>query len=291
MSAVDPQDRERRPSGSADGFRLGYVSILSGIIGVAAAVVAFLIYNFIGFLYNFFFYQRLAFTFVEPPKTGLPLWIVLVPAFGGLVAGLMAQYGSRRIIGHGIPEAMEAVWRNESKVKPRVLILKPISAAIAIGTGAPFGVEGPIIQSGGAMGSVFGQWISTTAAERKVLLAAGAAAGMAATFNTPLAGILVAIELLVFEFRARSFVPISIGSLIATGARHSLIGSGPMFHMHEFPVALFPNLPFLVGWLDSQDLMTTALRKLDEEQVREEGRLSEYLPSGTGNRQRSWLWP
>lgn len=247
MATTDRQVSGPPPSSSSDGFRLGYVSVLAGIIGVAAAVVAFLIYNFIGFLYNLFFYQRLAFTFVEPPNTGLPLWIVLVPALGGLLAGVMAQYGSRRIIGHGIPEAMEAVWNNESKVKPRVLILKPISAAIAIGTGAPFGVEGPIIQSGGAMGSVFGQWISTTAAERKVLLAAGAAAGMAATFNTPLAGILVAIELLVFEFRARSFVPISIASLIATGARHPLIGSGPMFHMHEFPVRLFPNLPFLIA--------------------------------------------
>lgn len=247
MAATDPQSRERRPSNSSSRFRLGYTSILSGCIGVAAAIVAFLVYNFIGFLYNLFFYQRLAFTFVEPPNSGLPLWIVLVPAFGGLLAGLMAQYGSQRIVGHGIPEAMEAVWSNDSKVEPRVLFLKPISAAIAIGTGAPFGVEGPIIQSGGAMGSVFGQWISTTAAERKVLLAAGAAAGMAATFNTPLAAILVAIELLVFEFRARSFVPISIASLIATGVRHPLIGSGPMFHMHEFPVALFPNLPYLVG--------------------------------------------
>lgn len=231
----------------SEDFRLGYVSVLSGVIGVAAAVIAYLIYNFIGLLYNLFFYQRLAFTFVEPPNSGLPLWIVLVPALGGLIAGLMAQYGSRRIIGHGIPEAMEAVWNNKSKVKPRVLILKPISAAIAIGTGAPFGVEGPIIQSGGAMGSVFGQWISTTAAERKVLLGCGAAAGMTATFNTPLAGILVAIELLVFEFRARSFIPISIASVIATGARYPLIGSDPLFYMEDVPVELFPNLPFLIA--------------------------------------------
>lgn len=247
MPASEPPAGEPSPSGSSEGFRLGYVSALSGIIGLLAAVVAFLIYRFIGLLYNVFFYQRIAFTFLEPPNTGLPLWIVLVPALGGLVCGLMAQYGSRRIIGHGIPETMEAVWSNESKVRPRVLFLKPVSAAIAIGTGAPFGVEGPIIQSGGAMGSVFGQWISTTAAERKVLLAAGAAAGMAATFNTPLAGILVAIELLVFEFRARSFVPISVASLIATGTRRPLIGTGPMFHMGDVPVALFPNLPFLVG--------------------------------------------
>lgn len=159
----------------------------------------------------------------------------------------MAQYGSERIIGHGIPEAMEAVWKGDSKIKPRVLVLKPISAAVAIGTGAPFGVEGPIIQGGGAMGSVFGQSITSTAAERKVLLASGAAAGMAATFNTPLAGILVAIESLVFEFRPRSFIPISVGSVLATAVRHHLIGSEPMFHMPDVPVRLFAHLPYLVG--------------------------------------------
>lgn len=247
MVETNLQNIERSPRDAPDGFRLEYVSVLAGIIGVAAAVIAYLIYHFIGLLYNIFFYQRLAFTFIEPPTSGLPLWIVLVPALGGLITGLMAQYGSRRIIGHGIPEAMEAVWSNDSRINPRILILKPISAAIAIGTGAPFGVEGPIIQSGGAMGSVFGQWISTTIAERKVLLACGAAAGMAATFNTPLAGILVAIELLVFEFRARSFVPISIASIIATGVRHPLIGVGPMFHMKDVPVDLFHNFPFLIG--------------------------------------------
>ena len=246
MTASTLQNTDHGPIESNGGFRIGFISVLSGLIGILAAVIAFLIYHFIGFLYNLFFYQRLAFSFVEPPDSGLPLWIIFIPALGGLIAGLMAQYGSRRIIGHGIPEAMEAVWDNDSKVAPRVLLLKPISAAIAIGTGAPFGVEGPIIQSGGAMGSVFGQWISTTTAERKVLLACGAAAGMAATFNTPLAGILVAIELLVFEFRARSFIPISIASLIATGARRPLIGVGPMFQIEGVPVTFFPNLPFLI---------------------------------------------
>src|SRR5699024_6335827 len=183
----------------------------------------------------------------EPPTSGLPLWIVLVPALGGLICGLMAKYGSKRIIGHGIPEAREAVWSNKSKVKLRVLLIKPVSAAIAIGTGAPFGVEGPIIQGGGALGSVIGQWVSTTAAERKVLLASGAAAGMAATFNTPLAAILVAIELLVFEFKDRSFIPISIASLMATGTRRLLLGSGPMFEMETISFNFFANLPFLIG--------------------------------------------
>ena len=246
MTAASLRDAGER-SGSTDEFRLAYIAVLAGVIGVGAGIVAFLVYHFIGFLYTLFFYQRLSFAFITPPDGGLPLWIVLVPAFGGLIAGTMAQYGSRRIIGHGIPEAMEAVWDNDSKIEPRILVLKPISAAIAIGTGAPFGVEGPIIQSGGAMGSVFGQWLSTTVAERKVLLACGAAAGMAATFNTPLAGVLIAIELLVFEFKARSFVPITVASVIATAVRHDLIGRGPMFEMEEVTVRLFSHLPFLVA--------------------------------------------
>jgi H+/Cl- antiporter ClcA/CBS domain-containing protein len=227
-------------------FRLGFVTVLAGVIGVLAGIVAFLIYHLIGLLTNLFFYRRVSFEFVTPPNSGLPIWVPLIPAFGGLMVGLMAKYGTPRIRGHGIPEAMEAVWNNQSTISPRVLILKPISAAVAIGTGAPFGVEGPIIQSGGAMGSVLGQWITTTVAERKVLLACGAAAGMAATFNTPLAGVLLAIELLLFEFRTRSFVPLSVASIIATGVRHPLLGSEPLLHMGELSVRLLPNLPFLL---------------------------------------------
>jgi len=232
--------------GLAGNFHLKFITLLASLIGLGAAILAWMIYHFIGFLYNLFFYQQLGLSFIEPPTSGLPWWIFAVPALGGLICGLMAKYGTKKIIGHGIPEAMEAVWSNKSKVKLRVLILKPISAAIAIGTGAPFGVEGPIIQGGGAMGSVFGQWVSTTAAERKVLLACGAAAGMAATFNTPLAAILVAIELLVFEYKARSFIPISIASLLATGIRRILIGTGAMFQMEPVSFDFFSNLPFLI---------------------------------------------
>lgn len=227
-------------------YRLIYLSVLAALAGIAAAVLAYLIYHFIGFLYNLFFYQRIGFSFIEPPTSGLSWWIIFVPVIGGLICGLLAKYGSKQIRGHGIPEAMEAVWKNKSKVKLRVLFLKPISAAIAIGTGAPFGVEGPIIQGGGALGSGIGQWLSTTATERKVLLACGAAAGMAATFNTPLAAILVAIELLVFEFKTRSFIPISIASLFATGIRRLIIDTGPMFEMETIPVDFFSNLPYLI---------------------------------------------
>lgn len=233
-------------SSSPSNYRLKFLAILASLIGVGAALLAYLIYHFIGFLYNLFFYQRIGFSFIEPPTSGLPWWIIFVPIIGGLVCGLLAKYGSKQIIGHGIPEAMEAVWKNKSKVPLKILFLKPVSAAIAIGTGAPFGVEGPIIQGGGALGSGIGQWLSTTPTERKVLLACGAAAGMAATFNTPLAAILVAIELLVFEFNTRSFIPISIASLFATGIRRLIIGTGPMFVMPEIPVDFFANLPYLI---------------------------------------------
>jgi len=232
---------------AGDGFRLVRTSILAVLIGVIAALTAYVVYHLIGLLYNAFFYHRLSTVFLEPPDSGLPWWIIFVPAAGGLACGIMARYGSRRIIGHGIPEAMEAVWINLSKVKPRIFFLKPLSAAIAIGTGAPFGVEGPIIQGGGAMGSVVGQWVTASGEERKVMLACGAAAGMAATFNTPLAAIFVAIELLVFEFRARSFIPITIASVFGTWARHVLIGRSPMFEMTgALPVDSFGNVPFLL---------------------------------------------
>ncbi len=245
--SFDDTGEDRSPIGPESNYRLGVMAILAGIIGILAGIIAFLIYHFIGLLTNIFFYQRIAFEFVTPPNSGLPIWVPLIPAFGGLAVGLMAKYGSPRIRGHGIPEAMEAVWDNESQVKPRVMLLKPISAAIAIGTGAPFGVEGPIIQTGGSMGSVIGQYIPTTVAERKVLLACGAAAGMAATFNTPIAGVLIAIELLLFEFRMRSFVPLSVASVIATAVRRQLIGTEPLIHIGEISYQLIPILPFLIA--------------------------------------------
>ena len=244
MVTVKATDPDR---GTGDPFRLVRVTLLAVPIGVIAAITAYLVYHLIGFLYNLFFYHRLSTVFVEPPRSGLPWWIAFVPAIGGLACGLLARYGSPRIIGHGIPEAMEAVWTNLSRVQPRIFFLKPFSAALAIGTGAPFGVEGPIIQGGGAMGSVVGQTVTASGEERKVMLAAGAAAGMAATFNTPLAAILVAIELLVFEFRTRSFIPITVATIVATWARHVFLGTGPMFHMPPVSADMFRTLPFLVA--------------------------------------------
>src|SRR6185312_13465007 len=159
------------------------------------------------------------------------LLVIVVPVIGGIVVGLMARFGSKAIRGHGIPEAMEQILLNESKIPARITLLKPISAAIAIGTGGPFGAEGPIIATGGAIGSLIGQIIPTTPMERKTLLAAGAAAGMTATFGTPVSAVLLAIELLLFEFRPRSIIPVALAAVSATAMRIAFMGSGPIFPM------------------------------------------------------------
>jgi H+/Cl- antiporter ClcA len=167
---------------------------------------------------------------------------VLVPVVGGVVVGIMARYGSKAIRGHGIPEAMEQVLLNESRIPMRITLLKPLSAAVSIGTGGPFGAEGPIIATGGALGSAIGQILKTTALERKTLLAAGAAAGMTATFGSPISAVLLAIELLLFEFRPRSFLPVALASAVAAGVRLMLVGGAPVFPMPVIPDASFPAL-------------------------------------------------
>ena len=167
------------------GFRLGFISVLAAAVGMIAGVVAFLLYNLIGLFTNLAFYHVWSFHFRSPADNHLGAWVIIIPVAGGIIVGFMAKYGSPKIKGHGIPEAMEAVLTSKSRIEAKVAILKPISAAITIGTGGPFGAEGPIIQTGGAFGSLIGQIVSTTASERKVLLACGAGAGMAATFNTP----------------------------------------------------------------------------------------------------------
>jgi CIC family chloride channel protein len=195
-----------RPPGPRAQFRLALVSFLAAGIGLAAGAIALVLYKLIGLFTNLFFYHRWDTTFASARLNQLGLWVIVTPVIGGLIVGVMAKYGSAKIKGHGIPEAMEAVLFNRSRIQPRVAILKPLSAAIAIGTGGPFGAEGPIIQTGGAVGSLVGQVFHTTGSERKVLLACGAAAGMAATFNTPIAGVILAIELLLFEFKCRAHV-------------------------------------------------------------------------------------
>lgn len=227
-------------------FRIGWISLLAALVGVLAGLIAFLLYDLIGLFTNLAYYHEWSFHFRSPEQTALGPWIIITPAIGGIIVGFMAKYGSPKIKGHGIPEAMEAVLTSRSRIEARVAILKPLSAAIAIGTGGPFGAEGPIIQTGGAFGSLIGQFVSTTAAERKTLLACGAAAGMAATFNTPIAGVILAIELLLFEFRARSFIPLVIATTLATSVRAVLLGQRSMFSMGNVDFDVLHGLPFYV---------------------------------------------
>jgi CIC family chloride channel protein len=238
-----------RPPSSENGagpaqFRLALVSFLAGGIGLVAGGIAWILYKLIGLFTNLFFFHRFDTAFASPRMSHLGAGVIVIPVIGGLIVGFMAKYGTSKIKGHGIPEAMEAVMFNRSRIQPRVAILKPISAAIAIGTGGPFGAEGPIIQTGGAIGSLIGQVFHTTASERKVLLACGAAAGMSATFNTPIAGVILAIELLLFEFKSRSFIPLVIASTLATAVHMQTLGTGPMFTVAQVDFAIPRALPF-----------------------------------------------
>lgn len=232
------------PSSPEPQFRIVLISFLSAAVGLIAGVVAYALYHLIGFFTNLFFFHKISASFHSARDNHLGLLVILVPVIGGLIVGVMAKYGSAKIKGHGIPEAMEAVLVSRSRIEPRVAILKPISAAIAIGTGGPFGAEGPIIQTGGALGSLVGQVFHTTAAERKVLLGCGAAAGMSATFNTPIAGVILAIELLLFEFKSRSFIPLVIASTLATAVHMRLLGPGPMFAVGPVDFGVPHALPF-----------------------------------------------
>ncbi|MCL4530261.1 MAG: chloride channel protein [Chloroflexi bacterium] len=238
-------DYKRAASVEASGdFRMLFVSALSALIGLIAGFIAYGLYSLIALLTNAVFFQRLSLKLPNITSNPLGLFVIVVPVIGGLIVGVMAKYGTEKIKGHGIPEAMEAVLVNKSRIAPNVAILKPLSAAIAIGTGGPFGAEGPIIQTGGAIGSLVGQLIHTTAAERKVLLACGAAAGMAATFNTPVAAVVLIIELLVFEFKSRSFIPLVISSVLATVIHVLLIGAGPLFSVQPIDFGVPFALPY-----------------------------------------------
>lgn len=227
-------------------FNLIKVSILAALIGVMGGIAAELLHQLIGLVTNLVFYGRFETHIVSPLGSPLGAGIILIPAIGGLLIGLMARYGSPLVRGHGIPEAMEAVLLKRSKIPPKVALLKPISAAISIGSGQPFGAEGPIIQTGAAIGSILGQAFRTTTAERKVLLACGAAGGLAATFGTPIAAVIFAIELLLFEFRSRSFIPLVITCTIATGLHIALFGAEPIFAVASADFGSPINLAFFL---------------------------------------------
>jgi CIC family chloride channel protein len=225
------------------------VLVLSGLavgIGVAAALVAYALVWLIAVITNLAYYQRFSSQFVSPAGNHLGGWAVLVPAIGGLVIGLMARYGSEKIRGHGIPEALEAILIGRSRVEPKVAVLKPVSSALSIGTGGPFGAEGPIIMTGGAVGSLIAQLFHLSSAERKTLLVAGAAAGMAAIFATPMAAVLLAVELLLFEWKPRSFIPVAVASVVATVVRVPLLGAGPIFPVPGHAVLGAETLGFAV---------------------------------------------
>ncbi|MFA5057594.1 MAG: chloride channel protein [Opitutaceae bacterium] len=198
-------------------------------IGAIGAVVAKALLWLIAVITNAVFFLRLSGQAVSPAHHQLGWWMVLVPVTGGLVIGWMARYGSEKIRGHGIPEALEAILLGRSLINPRVAILKPVSSAVSIGTGGPFGAEGPIIMTGGAFGSLFAQRFHLSAAERKTLLVAGAAAGMSAVFATPVAAVLLAVELLLFEWKPRSFIPVVTAAMVAAILRVPLLGAGPLF--------------------------------------------------------------
>ncbi len=202
-------------------------------LGAVAAVIAQVLIHLIAFITNLAFYQRISIEDVSPAAANLGWWVVVVPVIGGVIVGLMARYGSKAIRGHGIPEAMEQVLTNQSRIPRRLTFLKPLSAAVAIGTGGPFGAEGPIIATGGALGSAIGQFVRTTIAERKTLLAAGAAAGMAATFGAPVSAVLLAIELLLFEFRPASLIPVALAASTAAAVRVVFEGFHAVFPMPE----------------------------------------------------------
>jgi chloride channel protein, CIC family len=216
------------------------ISLLAVIIGAISAFVALALLKLIGLCTNLLFFGRWSTTLVSPAGNHLGVFEVLIPVAGAVVIGLMARYGSERIRGHGIPEAIESILINGSRVEPRLAVLKPLSSAISIGSGGPFGAEGPIIMTGGAFGSMIAQFFHLTSAERKTLLVAGAAGGMSATFASPLAAVLLAVELLLFEWKPRSLVPVALASATAGAVRRYIIGLGPLFPVPTHSVFIGP---------------------------------------------------
>jgi CIC family chloride channel protein len=221
--------------------RVLMISLMAVPIGIVCAYVALALLKLIALFTNLFFFQRVSTAMTSPADNALGLWVVLVPIAGALIIGVMARYGSERIRGHGIPEAIEAILINGSRVEPKLALLKPLSSAISIGSGGPFGAEGPIIMTGGAIGSLIAQFFHLTSAERKTLLVVGAAAGMSATFAAPVASVLLAVELLLFEWKPRSMIPVALGSATAAAMRRYILGLGPLFPVPAHPIFIGPQ--------------------------------------------------
>ncbi|AIO70233.1 chloride channel protein [Burkholderia oklahomensis] len=230
MSIAAPHKRD-----FASNARLPRIALLALAIGVLSTFAAFALLSLIHLFTNLFFFQRFSFADRSPALNTLGPWAVAVPVAGGVVVGLIARFGSDKIRGHGIPEAIEAILFGKSRMSPKVAVLKPLASGIVIGSGGPFGAEGPIIMTGGAIGSLIAQFVKVTAAERKTLLVAGATAGMTAVFGTPVAAVLLAVELLLFEWRPRSFLPVALACAVAGFARAACFGVGPLFPLVTAP--------------------------------------------------------
>lgn len=230
-----PHQTPKGNSGNSRSFkkRLLHISFLSVAVAILISLIARLLVLLINLVTNICFYGNFDLSFRSPADNHLGLFVIALPAIGGLLVGLMALYGSKAIRGHGIPEAMEQILINQSKIKPSIAFLKPISSAIAIGSGGPFGAEGPIIATGGALGSTIGQMFKITSNERKVILAAGATAGMSAIFGTPIAAVFLAIELLLFEFSPKAILPVALACITGAAGHQLLFEAGPVFPMPD----------------------------------------------------------
>ncbi|HVV56052.1 MAG TPA: chloride channel protein, partial [Mucilaginibacter sp.] len=235
--------------------RLVVISFICVAVAIAVCFVAKFLVILIDLITNISFFGIFSLKFHSPANNQLGWWVAVIPAIGGVVVGLMALYGSKAIRGHGIPEAMEQILINQSKIPPVITFLKPVSSAIAIGTGGPFGAEGPIIATGGALGSTLGQILKVTSNERKIILAAGATGGMAAIFGTPIAAIFLAIELLLFEFSPKSILPVALACITGAAGHHLLFDAGPVFPMPQVAVpsnaglAVYSLIGLVVGFL------------------------------------------
>src|SRR5690348_11094548 len=226
--ATTPTTRNPRLADYSADYRMLILAAMAIVAGTGGAFSAWALLKLIAFATNVLWYGNFSFASAVIADRG-PLLVLLIPIVGGLIVGLMARFGSDKIRGHGIPEAIEAILLRGAKVEPRLAVLKPISAAISIGSGGPFGAEGPIIMTGGAFGSLIAQFFHLSSAERKILLVAGAAGGMAAVFDTPLAAVLLAVELLLFEWKPRSLIPVALASGTAALLRYYILGPGPLF--------------------------------------------------------------
>ncbi|QRX83197.1 chloride channel protein [Glaciimonas sp. PAMC28666] len=247
--------------------RLLKISLIAVVVGCCGTLAAFVLVGLIHLFTNLFFFQSWSFAARSPAENHLGIWVIFLPITGGLIVGLIARFGSEKIRGHGIPEAIEAILFGKSKMSAKVAILKPLSSGVVIGSGGPFGAEGPIIMTGGAIGSLIAQHFHVTSAERKTLLVAGATAGMTAIFGTPIAAVLLAVELLLFELRPRSLLPVIVACTVAGFTRPLLLDAGPLFPLQTGVVGITTMFSCVIAGICGGALsafMSTALYKIED---------------------------